>query len=47
MLNLSFGTDSMQDARLDPLSHAVESAWRKGIVVVVAVGNDGDARPPG
>jgi serine protease AprX len=41
VLNLSFGTDSVQDARLDPLSHAVEAAWRKGIVVVVAVGNDG------
>ncbi len=41
VLNLSFGTDSVQDARFDPLSHAVEAAWRKGIVVVVAVGNDG------
>jgi serine protease AprX len=41
VLNLSFGTDSVQDARLDPLSHAVEAAWRHGIVVVVAVGNDG------
>jgi serine protease AprX len=44
VLNLSFGTDSVQDARLDPLSHAVEAAWRKGIVVVVAVGNDGPTR---
>jgi serine protease AprX len=43
VLNLSFGTDSVQDARLDPLSYAVEAAWRKGIVVVVAVGNDGPA----
>lgn len=43
VLNLSFGTDSVQDARLDPLSHAVEAAWRAGIVVVVAVGNDGAA----
>jgi len=41
VLNLSFGTDSLQDPRLDPLSHAVEAAWRKGIVVVVAVGNEG------
>jgi serine protease AprX len=41
VLNLSFGTDSTQDARFDPLSYAVEAAWRKGIVVVVAVGNDG------
>jgi serine protease AprX len=41
VLNLSFGTDSTQDERLDPLSHAVESAWRNGIVVVVAAGNGG------
>jgi serine protease AprX len=41
VLNLAFGTDSLQDPRLDPLSHAVEAAWRKGVVVVVAVGNDG------
>jgi serine protease AprX len=41
VLNLSFGTDSTQDPRLDPLSHAVEAAWRNGIVVVAAAGNDG------
>ncbi|HKT06047.1 MAG TPA: S8 family peptidase [Rugosimonospora sp.] len=41
VLNLSFGTDSVQDERLDPLSHAVEAAWRNGIVVVAAAGNDG------
>ena len=41
VLNLSFGTDSRQSAALDPLSYAVEAAWRKGIVVVVSVGNDG------
>jgi len=41
VLNLSFGTDSVQSAALDPLSFAVEHAWNKGIVVVVAAGNDG------
>jgi serine protease AprX len=41
VLNLSFGTDSAQDPKLDPLSHAVEAAWRKGIVVVVSAGNNG------
>jgi serine protease AprX len=41
VLNLSFGTDSTQDEKLDPLSYAVEAAWRNGIVVVVSVGNDG------
>ncbi len=41
VLNLSFGTNSMQSAELDPLAYAVEVAWRRGIVVVVAAGNDG------
>ena len=41
VLNLSFGTDGVQDYRLDPLTHAVENAWRHGIVVVVSGGNDG------
>jgi serine protease AprX len=41
VINLSYGTDSSQDPRLDPLSHAVESAWRNGIVVVAAAGNEG------
>jgi serine protease AprX len=42
VINLSFGTDSTQDPRLDPLSYAVEAAWNKGIVVVVSAGNDGE-----
>ncbi|MDQ1659719.1 MAG: serine protease AprX [Cryptosporangiaceae bacterium] len=41
VLNLSFGTDSNQDPLLDPLSHAVEAAWKSGIVVVVSAGNEG------
>jgi serine protease AprX len=41
VLNLSFGTDGIQDYRLDPLAYAAEVAWRKGIVVVVAAGNSG------
>lgn len=41
VINLSFGTDSLQHPRYDPLSYAVEAAWRAGIVVVVSVGNDG------
>jgi serine protease AprX len=43
VMNLSFGTDSTQDPRVDPLSFAVEQAWKSGIVVVVASGNDGNA----
>ena len=41
VLNLSFGTDGVQDYVLDPLSYAAEVAWHKGIVVVVAAGNRG------
>ena len=41
VLNLSFGTDGRQDYRVDPLAYAAEVAWRKGIVVVAAAGNDG------
>jgi serine protease AprX len=45
VLNLSYGTGSTQDYRSDPLSYAAELAWRKGILVVVAGGNDGSSRP--
>jgi serine protease AprX len=45
VINLSYGTDSTQSRRLDPLAHAVQNAWRAGIVVVVAAGNDGDSGP--
>jgi subtilisin family serine protease len=41
VLNLSFGTDGTQDYRLDPLTYATEVAWRAGIVVVAAGGNEG------
>jgi serine protease AprX len=41
VLNLSFGTDSTQDYHVDPLAYAAQVAWRKGVLVVVAGGNDG------
>jgi serine protease AprX len=41
VLNLSFGTDASTDGRLDPLEHAAEVAWERGIVVVVSAGNGG------
>jgi len=41
VLELAYGTDGVQSPQLDPLAHAVENAWRAGIVVVVAGGNDG------
>ena len=43
VINLAYGTDSVQPADVDPLSFAVEQAWRAGIVVVVAAGNDGNS----
>src|SRR5207237_1922272 len=42
VINLSYGTDSVQSSMVDPLAFAVENAWKRGIVVVVAGGNDGD-----
>jgi serine protease AprX len=45
VLNLSYGTDGVQDYAVDPLAHAVENAWRAGIVVVVSGGNEGFASP--
>ena len=41
VINLSYGTHSTQPYTVDPLAYAVENAWRKGIVVVAAAGNDG------
>ena len=45
VLNLSFGTDGVQDYQLDPLTYAAEVAWHAGIVVVVAAGNGGLRQP--
>ena len=44
VINLSYGTDSVQGSSVDPLAYAVENAWKHGIVVVVAGGNDGDVQ---
>ncbi len=41
VLNLSYSSGSTLGYRTDPLSFAVERAWKAGIVVVVAAGNDG------
>jgi len=41
ILNLSLGRPVMESYKNDPLGFAVEAAWRAGIVVVVAAGNDG------
>jgi serine protease AprX len=41
VLNLSYGTNSTQSYKVDPLAFAVERAWKAGIFVVAAAGNDG------
>jgi serine protease AprX len=43
VMNMSFGTDGTQSYVYDPLAYAAEMAWRSGIVVVVAAGNDGNS----
>jgi serine protease AprX len=43
VINLSLGTDSTQDYRVDPLNQAVERAWQAGIVVIVSASNHGPA----
>jgi serine protease AprX len=44
VLNLAYGTASVQGYQWDPIAFAVENAWRHGIVTVVAGGNDGTSR---
>src|SRR5262249_56448407 len=44
VLNLSYGTNSAQAYTVDPLAFAAEQAWKHGITVVAAGGNDGFQR---
>jgi serine protease AprX len=44
VLNLSLGAPARRSYRQDPFSAAVEIAWKSGLVVVVAAGNDGPNR---
>ncbi len=41
VINLSLGRPVYESYQLDPICKAVEAAWKAGIVVVVAAGNDG------
>ena len=41
VINLSLGRAIYESYTLDPLCQAVEKAWKAGIVVVIAAGNDG------
>ncbi|HYL54506.1 MAG TPA: S8 family peptidase [Gemmatimonadales bacterium] len=44
VINLSFGAPANLPYRADPMSTAVEIAWRRGLVVVAASGNGGPQR---
>ena len=44
MINLSLGRPVYESYTKDPLCQAVERAWKAGIVVVVAAGNEGRNR---
>jgi serine protease AprX len=44
VINLSFGAPARLSYRVDPMSAAVEIAWRRGLVVVAASGNGGPQR---
>ena len=41
VINLSLGRPVPQSYKTDPLCQAVEAAWKAGIVVVTAAGNEG------
>jgi serine protease AprX len=43
VLNLSYGSGGNPNFWSDPLSFAVQRAWKAGIVVVAAAGNDGNS----
>ena len=43
VITLAYGIDATTDYQVDALAYAVEAAWRAGIVVVVAAGNDGNS----
>lgn len=47
MVNLSLGRRVTTSYLNDPLCHVVEQAWKAGIVVVVAAGNEGRNNSPG
>jgi serine protease AprX len=45
VINLSLGHPVTESYQTDPLNQAVEAAWKAGIVVVCAAGNEGRVNP--
>ncbi len=47
VMNISLGADVQAPAKYDPMAMAVKAAWKAGIVVVCAAGNEGEFGPGG
>ena len=47
VINLSVGSNPVAPTEFDPIALAVESAWKAGITVVCAAGNEGEFGPGG
>jgi serine protease AprX len=47
VINLSLGTNPVAPVEYDPIARAVELAWKNGITVVCAAGNEGELGPGG
>jgi serine protease AprX len=47
VLNLSIGSNPVSPADFDPIAQAAEFAWKNGITVVCAAGNEGEFGPGG
>jgi serine protease AprX len=47
VLNLSIGSDPVAPTDFDPIAQAVQWAWKNGITVVCAAGNEGEFGPGG
>ena len=47
VINLSLGTNPVAPVQFDPIARAVEFAWKHGVTVVCAAGNEGEFGPGG
>ncbi len=47
VINLSLGGNPVAPAQFDPIGQAVEYAWKHGVTVVCAAGNEGEFGPGG
>lgn len=47
VVNLSLGSNPVAPVQFDPIARAVEFAWKQGVTVVSAAGNEGEFGPGG